>query len=236
MEMRLQKYMAEAGICSRRRAESMIAAGRVSINGAAAGLGAKISGGEDIRIDGKPIGTREKNVYFMLNKPEGYITTARDQFGRPTVLSLIETDTRIYPIGRLDYDTSGLLLLTNDGDLTYRLTHPKHQIEKIYEARILGGCTSKEIEIFRRGILIDGYKTRPARLSLIREQGKYSIVQIAITEGRNRQVRKMFDAINRRVYTLSRISIGKLTLGNLQESAHRPLTAKEIAYLKGVSA
>ncbi|MCL2171898.1 MAG: rRNA pseudouridine synthase, partial [Defluviitaleaceae bacterium] len=189
MEMRLQKYMAEAGICSRRRAESMIAAGRVSINGAAAGLGAKISGGEDIRIDGKPIGTREKNVYFMLNKPEGYITTARDQFGRPTVLSLIETDTRIYPIGRLDYDTSGLLLLTNDGDLTYRLTHPKHQIEKIYEARILGGCTSKEIEIFRRGILIDGYKTRPARLSLIREQGKYSIVQIAITEGRNRQVR-----------------------------------------------
>jgi len=234
MEIRLQKHLASAGIASRRRAEEMILEGRVTVNGDKAGLGQKIKGSDDVRVDGKSITAKQDLVYIMLNKPEGYVTTAKDQFGRPTVIDLINVGQRVYPIGRLDYDTSGLLLLTNDGDLTYKLTHPRHNIEKIYEARILGGISSKEIELFKKGIMIDGYKTAPARLSLSKIKGKYSIVQITISEGRNRQVRKMLDAVNRRVMELTRLSIGKLSLGGLAVGEHRVLTAKEIAYLRSL--
>jgi len=233
--MRLQKYLAASGAASRRKAEEMIAAGRVTINGVSAALGESIKDGDEIRLDGKIIKSVANMVYYMLNKPKGYITTASDQFDRPCIQDLVTAagiKERVFPVGRLDYDTSGLLILTNDGDLTQRLTHPKHNIEKKYQAKIIGAISSKEIETFAHGTIIDGYKTRPAKLSLSKNRGKYSWVNISISEGKNRQIRKMFEYINREVLELKRVAIGNLNLEELKEGALRPLTAKEIAYLK----
>ena len=237
--MRINKYIASCGIASRRKAEELINDGRVSVNGKIiTELSFQVDEAKDIvEIDGEKIGLDEKEVYIVLNKPEGYITTVKDQFDRPSVLDLItDIKERIYPVGRLDYETSGLLLLTNDGDLTYKLTHPKHEIDKTYMAIVKGVPANEEIENFEKGLYIEDYKTAPAKFKIVKinEEKNYSICQIKIHEGRNRQVRKMCRAINHPVLRLRRVAMGKITLKETEVGSYRHLTSDEIKYLKGI--
>ncbi|MBM6828153.1 rRNA pseudouridine synthase [Anaerotignum lactatifermentans] len=240
MEERLQKFLAEAGVASRRKAEELIAAGRVKVNGVVIReQGVKIDPKKDkVEFDGKALSQKaEKKVYLMLHKPEGYVTTSKEQFGRPAVLDLIHgVPERIFPVGRLDYDTSGLLLLTNDGDLTYRLTHPKHDVDKTYIAKLFGVPDDGELQKFRRGVTIDGRKTSPAKIQIIsREKDlRFCTVEIQIHEGRNRQVRKMCEAIRHPVAQLKRTATGELKLGDLPKGKYRFLTEQEIKYLKSL--
>ena len=229
-EIRLQKYLALAGVASRRKSEELILQGRVEVNDTViTELGTKVSEEDTIKFDGSIISLEERKVYIMLNKPVGYITTAKDQFSRKTVLDLInEVEERIYPVGRLDYDTSGLLLLTNDGDFAFRLTHPGHEVVKTYQAKIKGFISEKDILSFKKGILIDGARTAPAQIRQIDELDDKSLVEIEIHEGRNRQVRKMCEAIGLPVINLKRTAIGKLRLGDLQEGHWRYLSDEEV--------
>lgn len=232
---RLQKFMAERGIASRRHAEELIKKGLVKVNGTVVTeLGVKIDPEKDIvEYNGKNVKADTNKVYIMLNKPEGYITTAKDQFGRPTVLDLIKgVKERVVPVGRLDYDTSGMLILTNDGDVVYKLTHPKNEIKKVYEAKLFGVPDTNTINLFRYGMTIDGNKTHPARIELLKIDGRFSWCNITIHEGRNRQVRKMCQAARHPVATLRRVAEGELTLGDLKKGSWRYLTNKEIQYLK----
>ncbi len=237
MEVRLQKFLAEAGIASRRKAEELIVMGKIQLNGkVVTELGTKVDTQKDVVLyQNKKVEIKQNFVYIMLYKPEGYVTTVKDQFQRPTVMDLLKDITeRVYPVGRLDYDTSGLLLLTNDGDLTYRLTHPKHHIEKTYEAKLFGIPSEQDILKFRRGIIIDGKKTEPATLEILKKEKKYTTVRIIIQEGRNRQVRKMCQAIKHPVAQLKRIGTGTLFLKDLKKGSYRYLTQKEISYLKSL--
>ena len=237
MEVRLQKFLAEAGIASRRKAEELIVMGKIQLNGkVVTELGTKVNTQKDVVLyQNKKVEIKQNFVYIMLYKPEGYVTTVKDQFQRPTVMDLLKDITeRVYPVGRLDYDTSGLLLLTNDGDLTYRLTHPKHHIEKTYEAKLFGIPSEQDILKFRRGIIIDGKKTEPATLEILKKEKKYTTVRIVIQEGRNRQVRKMCQAIKHPVAQLKRIGTGTLFLKDLKKGSYRYLTQKEISYLKSL--
>lgn len=236
MLMRLQKYIAEAQIASRRKAEEMILAGRVSVNGKIiTELGTKVESDSDVvRVDDKEIHICEKLVYIMLNKPEGCVTTVKDQFNRKSVMDYVsDVKERIYPVGRLDYDTSGLLIMTNDGEMTYRLTHPKHNVDKTYIAHVDRKPDERDMEKFRKGIVIDGRKTAEAEIKIIKE-GKLTELEIKIREGRNRQVRKMCAAINCNVVKLKRIATGKLELGELEKGKYRYLDEKEILYLKSL--
>lgn len=233
--VRLQKYIAMCGTASRRKAEEMIAEGRVKVNGEkVTEQGVKVEVGADkVTVDGRDISVVSKKYYIMLNKPVGYVSTVSDEAGRPTVVDLIreEVKTRIFPVGRLDYDTEGLLLLTNDGDFSYRVTHPKFEMNKTYIALVGSGLTVTGINKLRRGVVIDGFKTSPAEVELLdAEQGK-SVVKITIHEGKNRQVRKMFEAVGVKVKELRRVSIGKVELGNLPYGRWRHLTSHEINYL-----
>lgn len=232
--IRLQKYLAESGTASRRKAEELIRQGRVKVNGVqVTAMGTKVSEDDLVEVDGKKIGFEEKKVYIMLNKPVGYVTTAKDQFSRKTVIDLVsDIKERIYPVGRLDYDTSGLLLLTNDGDFTYTLTHPKHEMKKIYIAEIKGIPSSEDIQKFEKGIKIEDYTTSPARLKVIKRNKNTSVVEITIHEGKNRQVRKMCGAIGHPVIKLKRIAIGNLQLGSLREGKWRYLSDEEVMNLK----
>lgn len=235
MEIRLQKYLADAGIASRRKSEELILAGRISVNGdIVTELGVKVDDKKDkVTFDGNPVSIDSKLVYIMLNKPVGYVTTVKDQFNRPAVVDLLKgVKERVFPVGRLDYDTSGLLLLTNDGDLTFKLTHPKHNVEKTYRAKVFGTPTTIEMSMFRRGLVIEGKKTAPAKISIVESQTKMCVVDISITEGRNRQVRKMCSAIKHPVSTLKRTAIGEIELGDLSVGKFRYLTDKEVKYLK----
>lgn len=235
MEVRLQKYLAEAGIASRRKAEELILAGKVQVNGVTVKeLGTKVDDKKDeVYYNGKPVKNNERLVYIMLNKPEGFVTTVKDQFDRPTVMDLIKgVKERVVPVGRLDYDTSGLLLLTNDGDLTFKLTHPSKKVEKTYMAKLFGKPDEKNIREFRYGVTIDSGVTQPAKLEIVEDLGKYCMCKITITEGKNRQVRKMCDAIKHPVATLKRVATGEVELGDLKKGAFRYLTDKEVEYLK----
>lgn len=235
MEMRLQKYLAHAGVASRRASEELIKQGRVAINGqTVTEMGIMVYATDKITVDGSPVllTTNPEKLYIALNKPVGYVTTAKDQFGRPTVLDLVkDIKERLYPVGRLDYDTSGLILLTNDGDFTYRLTHPSHEIDKVYEAEVSGVPTSAEIKQFEAGLRIEDYITSPAKLSIVSVKGNNSVVHVTIHEGKNRQVRKMCKAIGHRVLKLKRISIGPIALMDLAEGKWRRLTDKEVESL-----
>ena len=235
MEIRLQKYMAGCGVASRRASEQMILDGRVAVNGAAVrALGAKIDDARDtVAVDGVSIAPPRAFTYLMLNKPTGYVTTAADQFGRPAVVDLVKAESaRLFPVGRLDYDTSGLLLMTDDGDLTYALTHPRHEIPKTYVARVVGNPKPAALETFRDGIVLDGRMTAPAGITVTKRQNGQSELRITITEGRNRQIRRMLSAIGHEVVTLKRVAIGGLTLGGLAEGAYRRLTNAEVAGLR----
>ena len=231
---RLQKVMAEFGIASRRKCEEIIAQGIVKVNGQIiTEPGFKVDKLVDIiEVDGKLLKTEEAKRYILLNKPVGYITTAKDQFGRPTVLDLVsEIKERIFPVGRLDYDTEGLLIMTNDGDLTYKITHPKHNIDKTYEALVNGKVGNNTVELFRNGLHINNYVTSSAKLVIKKYISNNTLVEITIHEGKNRQVRKMCQAVNHSVITLKRISIGEIELGDLKVGQYRELTKEEIKYL-----
>ena len=237
--MRINKYIALCGVASRRKAEELILAGRVTVNDEVmTELSYKVDEENDIvKVDDKLIKEENKLVYILLNKPEGYITTVKDQFDRPSVLDLVsDLKERVYPIGRLDYETSGLLLLTNDGDLTYKLTHPKHEVDKTYVARVKGKLTKEEIERFKTGLKIEDYTTAPAKLKVIKydEQRDSSLLEIKIHEGKNRQVRKMCKAINHPVLRLRRSAMGKIKIGDCEIGKYRYLTEDEIKYLKNL--
>jgi len=232
-KIRLQKYIAQSGILSRRKAEELIRQGRVELNGEILfEPWFPVSSGDCVKVDGKVITSESKKVYIMLNKPEGYVSTVKDQFSRKTVLDLVnEVKERIYPVGRLDYDTSGLLLLTNDGEFTYKLTHPKYEIKKIYIAEITGIPSIKEIREFENGLCIDSIKTSVAKFKILKRRKNSCIVEITIHEGRNRQVRRMCGAIGHPVIKLKRIAVGNINLGNLPEGKWRYLTNAEIKKL-----
>jgi len=235
MEIRLQKYMAGCGVASRRASEQVIQAGRVTVNGAVVmELGAKIDDENDVvAVDGKPIMPPHAHTYVLLNKPVGYVTTAADQFGRPAVVDLVKAvPARLFPVGRLDYDTSGLLLMTDDGDLTYALTHPKHEVQKEYIATVQGNPNPAALVRFRAGIELDGRMTAPAEIGVLRRRVGEADVRITITEGRNRQVRRMLSAIGHEVKTLTRVRIGALTLGDLAPGMYRLLSNDEVQALR----
>lgn len=233
--MRLQKYMALCGVASRRKSEEMILQGRVKVNEEVIDkLGVSIEPERDIvKIDNKPIKIEKRKIYIILNKPVGYVTTVSDEHGRRKVLDLVqEINERIYPVGRLDYDSSGLLILTNDGDLAYKLTHPSSNISKKYIAKIKGTPTRDELDRFRKGIEIDGYVTAKARIDIIRRYVDCTIVQIEIHEGKNRQIRKMCEKINHPVIDLMRVEIGNIKIGKLKPGEWRHLSKYEVEYLK----
>lgn len=234
MEERLQKLIAAAGICSRRKAEELILSGKVKVNGTVVDtLGFKATPEDEITVNGEKL-KREEKVYFILNKPKNIITSVTDDKDRKTVVDLIETDYRIYPVGRLDYDSQGLLLLTNDGELTNLLIHPKFEIEKTYEVTINGLITEEEIKKLRKGVVIDGYKTDYAKIYLQNqnENKKTSHLLVTIHEGRNRQIRKMFETLNYDVIRLNRIKEGILELGNMRPGEYRKLKPIEVKKLK----
>lgn len=233
MEMRLQKFLAKAGIASRRKAEEYILDGKIKVNGQLiTELGTKINPDKDlVYYNDKIVELIPEKVYILLNKPEKYVTTVKDQFNRPTVMDLLPPSLKgVHPVGRLDYNTSGLLLLTNDGDFTYKITHPKHSIKKIYIAKVRGIPKETSLEKLRKGLVIDNYKTAPAKAKILRKLKNDAVIEITIYEGRNRQVRKMCEAIGHPVISLKRIAIGNIFLANLPLGKYRNLTKEEVDY------
>jgi pseudouridine synthase len=230
---RLQKLIAAAGVSSRRHAETLITDGRVTVNNAVVALlGTRVDPQRDvIAVDGVPIHRPEQRT-IMLNKPAGYITTRQDPHAPDTIMALVPEIPGLHPIGRLDKNTTGLLLLTNDGALTYALTHPKHHVEKTYRAWVQGIPREEQLERLRRGVLLDDGPTAPAQLYLVRHAADRALLEIVIHEGRKRQVRRMCDAIGHPVIALSRLRIGPLALGDLPEGRWRDLTAEEIRSLQ----
>ena len=235
MEERLQKYLASCGIASRRKCEEYILEGKVQINGEKViELGKKINPDKDIvKFDGKVVTQTKKLVYILLNKPIGYVTTAEDQFGRDTVLDLVKVKERVVPVGRLDMYTSGALILTNDGDFVYKVTHPKHEIEKTYTVTIKGIVENNEVEQLRNGVKIDDYITKPAKVRILKTDTEKDISRLEITihEGKNRQVRKMCEVVGRKVLALHRSKIGKIGVKDLELGKWRFLQTNEVQEL-----
>lgn len=232
MEERLQKYLAMAGVGSRRYCETLISERRVMVNGQTVDKqGVKVDPAVDsIQVDGKSITMEEEYVYIMLNKPSGYVTTVKDPQGRPTVLDLLQdVSVRLYPVGRLDYETEGLLLLTNDGEFAYRMTHPKFKMSKIYLATVQGQLSDEKIERLRTGVKLDDGMTKPAKVNVVRKEKYKTVVEMGISEGKNRQVRRMFKAVGNPVLALKRISIDQLTLDKLSVGSYRYLNKEELA-------
>ena len=232
--MRINKYIAQAGVASRRKADELIAAGNVKVNGAVLREpGYDVQEGDRVEVNGRQIEAQEKKVYILLNKPLGYVTTVSDDKERLTVMDLVQdVDARIFPVGRLDYNTSGMLIMTNDGDFAYKLTHPKHELTKTYRARVAGVLSTEKVWKLRNGVDIGGFVTCKARVDVVKGLPKSTIVDITIHEGKNRQVRKMFKAVGNNVQELERIAIGDIRLGRLAEGHYRKLTREEVEYLK----
>lgn len=236
MEERLQKFMARCGVASRRKCEEVIAEGRVKVNSyIVTELGYKIDPDKDmVYVDNKIINVEENKVYIALNKPEGIVSTVKDEKERKTIIDLVNIKERIYPIGRLDYDTSGLIILTNDGDIYNKVIHPRQAINKVYIALLEGYPTEEEISKFCNGVDIGGYITSEADFEITKRIGLNCRVTITIHEGKNRQIRKMCDAIGHPVIALKRVSVGDITLGNMEKGSWRDLTQEEIKYLKNL--
>lgn len=242
MEERLQKYMARCGVASRRKCEEIILSNKVKINDNIVNeLGVKIDPSKDkVFYNGKRILPEENKLYIMLNKPEGYITSVKDEKGRKTILDLVKVNERIYPIGRLDYDSSGLILLTNDGDIYNKIIHPRVEVEKKYITLCKGVFSDEEIKKFENGIDIGGYITANAKIKLIdKEKDKKtntvnSLVEIIIHEGKNRQIRKMCSALGHEVITLKRVAVGDIKLGYLKRGEWRNLTEDELNYINSL--
>lgn len=231
-KIRLQKFMADCGVASRRKSEELISAGRVKVNGHVASLGDKIDPKKDlVTVAGKKINKTEKMYYIMLNKPRGYLTTVSDEFGRKTVMDLVDVNARVYPVGRLDKDSEGLLILTNDGSFANLLTHPRHNFAKVYRVTVRPGITDDALDKLRNGIEIDGRKTAPCDVSIITEEEGRVVLEFILREGRNRQIRKMCEAVDLEVARLKRIAVGPVKLGMLQTGKTRNLTDNEVRKL-----
>jgi 23S rRNA pseudouridine2605 synthase len=233
---RLQKVLARAGLGSRRVCEELIADGRVNVNGEVAQLGRRVDPERDaVALDGVPVIVRDDLVYYLLNKPVGYVSTAADPEGRPTVVDLVPDAPRVYPVGRLDYDTEGLLVLTNDGELTHLLTHPRFGVVKTYLAEVEGDPTPGDIRALREGVDLDDGRTAPARVKVVQRRGHTAAIELAIHEGRNRQVRRMCEAVGHPVVRLVRTRIGPLRDASLAPGAWRALRASEVRTLYEVA-
>ena len=232
--MRINKYIARCGEASRRAADELIQKGKVSVNGKVLEeSGYDVQEGDEVRLFGRVITPETKNVYYLLNKPIGYVTTTMDKEGRPTVLDLVQAEgIRLFPVGRLDYNTSGLLILTNDGDLSNRLMHPSKEFPKTYRVRAAGTVTLNDIRKLENGVDIGGFITPKAEAKLVRHDKNSTIVDLTIHEGKNRQVRRMFDALGYPVQELERIGLGNLVIGRLATGSYRKLSKEEVEYLK----
>ena len=232
MELRLQKYLADCGVASRRKCEQFILDGLVEVNGKVVQeLGTKVNEKDEVKFKGKVLKPVENKVYILLNKPIGYVTTAKDQFGRDTVLDLVKVKERVVPVGRLDMYTSGALILTNDGEFINKYTHPKNEIDKTYNVTVSGKITKEEVEKLKNGVeLDDGYITKPAKVKILKidEEKNISRVQIVIHEGKNRQVRRMCEAIGKKVLALHRSKIGNIDVKDLKLGEWRYLRKSEI--------
>lgn len=230
MQERLQKIISAAGLMSRRAAETYIEQGRVQVNGKPAALGDKADPETDsILVDGRPLPKVDDKLYIVLNKPRGYVTTLHDEKGRKSVVDLVsDLGTRVYPVGRLDMDSEGLLLLTNDGAFANRLMHPSHEIDKTYHTWVTGEHLEKSCEILRKPMVMDGYRIKPAKVLVLKEEGKEAVLSITIHEGRNRQIRRMCEKAGLQVTRLCRISEGPVKLGKLPAGKWRYLTAQEL--------
>lgn len=237
MEERLQKYLAECGIASRRKCEEYILQGKVQVNGKTiTELGVKVNPEKDkITFEGKNVKQEERKVYILLNKPIGYVTTSDEQFGRDKVLDLVKVRERVVPVGRLDMYTSGALILTNDGDFVYKVTHPKHEITKTYTVTVKGIIKNEEVEQLRKGVKIDDYTTRPAKVKIKKtdEEKDISRLEITIHEGKNRQVRRMCESVGRRVIALHRSKIGNIGVKDIELGKWRYLKDFEVNTLIG---
>lgn len=235
MEERLQKFMAECGVASRRKCEEIILQGKVQVNGEIINtLGTKINPEKDkVTYDGRILKKEEKKVYYILNKPEGVVTTSKDERGRKTVLDIVKSKERIFSIGRLDYDSSGLLLLTNDGDLYNRIIHPRENINKKYIAEVAGEFDFEDVEKFENGIDIGDYITAEAKARILSYNPRYKTtkIEVIIHEGKNRQIRRMCEELGHEVLTLKRTAVGKLRLGTLKKGEYRELNEEEKNYL-----
>lgn len=231
---RLNKYLADCGVGSRRECDKLIAEQKVKINGRVAVLGESVDENDQVSVCGKRVAPKTKNYYIMLHKPKGCVTTVKDELGRKTVMDFVDLKARLYPVGRLDYDTEGLLLLTNDGDVANKLTHPKNSVEKVYVARISGKLSEAERRQLEKGVEIDGTLTSPAKVKILQGDEHHTRVEVAITEGRNHQVKKMFESVGKEVEFLKRVAVGELHLGGLQRGKWRFLNDKEQDYLQSL--
>ncbi len=234
--MRLNKYIAHSGVTSRRKADDLIARGQVLVNGAIPPVGYEVQDGDVVEVSGRVIRLEKRLVYYMLNKPPGYITSGEDDRGRKTVMELLDDHPeRVYPVGRLDYATSGLLLLTNDGDLANHLMHPSKKVVKTYVAEVKGLFRYTDAQKLETGVDIgDRRRTAPAEIEILRQSESTSVVEIKIHEGRNRQVRRMMEAVGHNVIRLERTAVGNLKLGHLKLGRYRKLSENEIRYLRNL--
>jgi 23S rRNA pseudouridine2605 synthase len=234
--MRLNRYIAAAGVCSRRKADALTESGAVRLNGCVVReMGQDVRDGDVVEVNGRVIRPADKRVCIVLNKPKGYITSVGDAQNRPTVMDLVDDiPERVFPVGRLDCDTTGLLIMTNDGALSQMLTHPKHKIEKTYHAKVSGLLSDERIARLRKGVDIGGFVASPAKLRVLRQTERATTVEIRISEGKNRQVRRMFAAVGNKVVELKRVAVGDILLGRLKEGAYRKLNPRELAYLNEI--
>ena len=234
--MRINKFLAEQGISSRRGSDQIIAEGRVTINGKPAKAGDDVAADDVVMVDGKILSHKVKYEYYLLNKPKGYVCTVSDDKGRKTVMDLLPAGAgRVFPVGRLDYDTEGMLILTNDGDLAYRLTAPKNEIPKTYLVRIEGTITDQQLNRLRAGVEIErGVVTNKCKITVTETSKTYTKLRVVLTEGKNREIRKMFEVVGKNVDFLKRLKIGELTLTGLDRGAVRRLTPEEVYYLQNL--
>lgn len=229
--MRVNKFLAAAGVASRRDSDKLISDGKVTVNGKIAVVGQEVGEGDEVFVDSKKVEIK-KNEYYILNKPKGYICSVSDEKGRKTVLDLMPQNVgRIYPVGRLDYDSEGLIILTTDGELAQKLTHPSNEIPKTYLVKIEGTLKESDLNPIRSGIEIEGYVTKKCKAHIVETNKFYTKIHITLTEGKNREIRKMFAAIGKEVSLLKRIKVGEITLRGLDRGAFRKLSEREVAYL-----
>ncbi|MDE5766355.1 MAG: rRNA pseudouridine synthase [Clostridia bacterium] len=232
--MRINKFLAACGVASRRECDKLIADGAVSINGQVAKIGQNVGDDDNVTVNGTVVNVK-KNEYYILNKPKGYLCTVRDDKGRKTVMDLMPTNIgRIYPVGRLDYDSEGLLILTTDGELAQHLTHPSNEVPKTYLVKIEGTITEAGLNPIRSGVDIGGYVTKKCKAHIVETNKAYTKIHVTITEGKNREVRKMFEAIGKQVTLLKRIKVGEINLRGLDRGAYRKLSKEEVAYLLSI--